>query len=120
MTLAIAAALLAPIGTATLLGLTPQVLSVSANSLRPQFTSAWVSITTMLSAGVSSAHLEFAPQPPLHDWLFASSFIEPDASNTMRMSGGSLVQWLVHRRAVHAGDGALAVLGGAAPHQARA
>ena len=87
---AIAAALFAAMGTATMLGLTPQVLFVSANSLRPQFTSVSVCMTTWFSAGVSSAHFEFAPQPPVQLAFIASSFMEPDASSTIRMSGGSL------------------------------
>ena len=88
--MAIAPALLTATGTATVFGETPQVLSVSANILRPQFTSPCVCMTTSFNAGVSSAHLDMAPQVPPQSPLFTSWFIEPDASSTMRMSGGSL------------------------------
>ena len=43
---ATAAALLGAMGTATVFGATPHWLPMSANSLRPQFTSACVSVTT--------------------------------------------------------------------------
>ena len=47
-------------------------------------------MTTWFNAGVSSAHLELAPQVPPQSLLSTSWFIEPETSSTMRMSGGSL------------------------------
>ena len=70
-----------------MLGATPHVLSMSANNFRPQFTVASVWETTCVIAGIISAHFELAPQPPVQHVFVESSFIEPDASCTSRMSG---------------------------------
>src|SRR6478752_4840130 len=75
---------------AAVVALTPQVLPMSAKNLRPQFTSVWVSLTTWLIAGVITAHFDVVPQPAFpHDVFVASSFIDPEASRMIRMSGGS-------------------------------
>src|SRR3954451_24257515 len=41
-----------------------------------------------------SAHFDIAPHPPLHMAFVASWSIEPDASRTIRMSGGSFDEGL--------------------------
>src|SRR5262245_48650004 len=65
----------------------------SAKNLSPQFTSVCVSLTTVLIAGVISAHFDIAPQHMLAQLAFiASWFIDPDASSTIRMSGGSFAE----------------------------
>ena len=85
---AIAVAVIGAIGTAALL-FTPHE-PLSAKNLRPQLTSVCVSVTTWLIAGTISAHFEVAPQPWFpHEVFVWSSFIDPDASRTIRMSGGS-------------------------------
>src|SRR6476469_1168307 len=86
----IAVALFVAMLTATVVALTPQVLPMSAKNLSPQFTSVWVSLTTWLIAGVITAHFDVVPQPAFpHDVFVASSFIDPEASRMIRMSGGS-------------------------------
>src|SRR5204862_5417070 len=69
---------------------TPHPVPMSANILRPQFTVVSVWAVTWLIAAVISDHFEFIPHPPVQVAFVESWFIEPDASCTIKMSGGSL------------------------------
>src|SRR4029079_4855097 len=100
---AIAEAFPGPMSTAVVL-LTPHTLALlSGKNLRPQCTSASVSLTTCMIAGATCAHFELAPQPMpapappsgWHIWLLLLSFIEPERSSRMRTSGASFIAVLL-------------------------
>src|SRR6476661_7459672 len=63
---------------------------LSEKNLRPQLTVVSVMPTTWFSAAVTWLHFELAPQLLVHV-PSAESFIEPDLSWTIRMSGGKRV-----------------------------
>src|SRR3954469_9019551 len=95
---AIAPALPAPTGTAAVVLTLQELVVLSGKNLSPQFTSAFVSMTTCLTPGTINAPSEFAPQlgptpnpPSVQAPPLTSSFIEPDRSSRIRISGGIFV-----------------------------
>src|SRR5262245_12948811 len=91
-----------PTGTAAFV-LTLQALVLSGKNLSPQFTFVSVWVTTSLIAGISSAHFDCAPHeafgfmkpPSEHVLLLMSSFIEPERSRRIKMSGGTFMPILL-------------------------
>ena len=70
--------------------------------MSPQLTSASVSVTTCVIAGIISAHLDsvqpWPPPPPpreRHISLLMLSLIEPDRSSRIRMSGATFIAVLL-------------------------
>src|SRR4051812_26634908 len=94
--------------------LTVHVLAaLSGKNLRPHLTSVSVSLTTCMIAGATWAHFELAPHPVAapappsgrHIWLLTSSFIEPERSRRMRMSGATFIAVLLRAPQLASGFG---------------